>query len=89
MEKFEFKLIKRIITANSKLFLFIRKMNEIITKFEEGKLTFIKSLIENYSKFSEESEDSTHLQPRRIFFVHCRNCHKVSKVYELGSKEDI
>ena len=46
MERFEFKKIKKIISANARLTSFIRKLNEFVMKFEEGKMTFLKMVVE-------------------------------------------
>jgi hypothetical protein len=58
MEKFEFKQLKRIITANAKLFQFLRRMNELVAKAEEGrskaegKTPFLRALLDSYRRYS-------------------------------------
>lgn len=71
--------------------MFIKKINEIIAKLEEGRTAFLRSMIDSYKKFreGEEEEDLMKLQPRRMFYVHCRFCRKASKIYELAAKEEI
>jgi hypothetical protein len=88
MEKFEFKQVKRIIAANSKFIKFVGRVNDIVAKFDDGRIPFLKQLVAEYSKFKEadNSEDIFGLQPRRFFLVHCSNCEKVTKLSELLPK---
>ena len=58
MEKFEFKKIKKMIDANTCLTSFIKKMNEFITKYEEGKTTFLKMVLEEFYNFREDLKDT-------------------------------
>jgi len=51
MERFEFKKVKKIVSANARITAFIKKINEIVIKFEEGKTGFLKNLVEQYSRF--------------------------------------
>jgi hypothetical protein len=48
--------VKRVITANTKLFLFIRKINDIISKLDEGRLPFLRSLINSFKRYREGEE---------------------------------
>lgn len=91
MEKFEFKQIKRVITANSKIWQFIRKLNEVVGKYEEGRTGFLKQVVAEYQRFrdADHSDDVYGLQPRRYFLWHCHACQKAGKLYELPSKQDL
>ncbi len=37
--------MKKIIAANAKITAFIKKMNEIVIKYEEGKTGFLKNVV--------------------------------------------
>lgn len=91
MEKFEFKQIKRVISANSKIWQFIRKLNEVVAKYEEGRTAFLKQIVAEYQRYREadHSDDVFGLQPRRYFLWHCQACKKVDKLYELPSKQEL
>lgn len=95
MEKFEFKQLKRIITANAKLFQFLKRMNELVGKAEEGrnrdgKTPFLRALIDSYKRYSSHHEHSHQaIQSRRLFYLHCRHCQHPNRLYDLSAREDL
>lgn len=80
--------MKRIVAANSKFIKFVSRINDIVAKFDEGRINFLKQLVADYSKFKDpdHNEEIFGLQPRRFFLLHCRSCEKLTKLSELLPK---
>ena len=52
IERMQFKQVKRILVANSKMFGFLKKMNDILNKAEDPtKIGFIKSVVAQYRQY--------------------------------------
>jgi hypothetical protein len=87
MERFEFKKIKKIISANARITSFIKKMNELVVKFEEGRTTFLRTVVEEFFAFREDLKDSS-VKPHRFFISTCTSCRKVTYFYSLPNIEE-
>jgi hypothetical protein len=87
MERFEFKKIKKIVSANARITSFIRKMNELISKFEEGRFIFLRTVVDEFQSFRTDLKDHS-LEPHRFFIRTCGSCHKSAYFYTLPSYED-
>lgn len=54
MERFEFKKIKKIVSANARVTSFLKKMNELVIKLEEGRTTFLRNVVDEFFRFHED-----------------------------------
>lgn len=62
-------------------------MNELVVKMEEGKYAYLKTVVDEFFKFKEDLEEPQ-LQPQRLFLTHCSSCQKVTRFYELPTREE-
>lgn len=65
-------------------------MNEIVAKFEEEKLLFIRALLEQYRQYMGTGRlEASYLRPRRNFTIYCGGCLKKSKFFDALSKSEV
>jgi uncharacterized paraquat-inducible protein A len=60
----------------------------LVGKCEEGRLGFLRGVVENYQRFREGLEEGW-MQPQRLFLAYCAGCGYTTQHMGLPSQEEV